>query len=370
MAKFLILFLLVVPSFVLANVRGSDLQNFNPNYNGLDFVTVLPSQTLEPLQLNFGGFLNYTTNSLAYSTVSGAPNTQKLTEPNDTLLYSNLQIGLGIMKGWDIGFGAGFVNAQDVQQSNFLFSYADTGLNDILISSKVRLINENNWGLAFVAGVDFEQIKNNPFAGDNAGPSFNLEGVIDFKITPNLLWALNLGYRLRQQGTPIPNTGVTPLSDQIIYSSALSYQTSASGSAFMGELFGSYPTQALSLPTDRQISNLEFLLSYRWRATNAFDFLSGLGTEAYQGLGTPDIRAFIGFNLRYDFLQQASSNNSTSEFQGYKQKKLPERANTYTENDSDQDGVPDNIDQCPNTWAQNYVDERGCPVNSNDFPEE
>ncbi len=365
MFKTILLSILLFTTPLFANVRGSDLQNFNPNPNGLDFVTVFSSQTLDPLQVNAGTFLNYTTNSLAYSIVSGAPNNQAFSEPNDRLLYSNLHLGLGIIEGWEIGLGAGFINSQDIDQSNFLFSYGDTGVNDIMLTTKVRLVNEKSWGLAFVSGADFEQIKNNPFAGDDAGPSFNFEGVVDFKISANWLWAINVGYRMRQDGRPIPNTGVTPMSDQVIYSSALAYQTNDKGSAIIGEVFGSYPTEDFSLPTDRQVSNLEFLLSYRWRATEAFDLHGGVGTEAYHGLGSPDIRAFLGFNFRHGFLQSAQSNGSSEPYRVYQPQEFPETEPQSNTEDSDQDGVPDPIDQCPNTWAQNYVDERGCPTQNN-----
>ncbi len=362
MAQLVFLFSLLFACPLFANVRGSDLQNFNPNPNGLGFVTVHPSQTLEPLQLNASAFINYTTNSLAYSTVSGAPNNQALSEPNDRLLYSNLNIALGLMQGWDLGIGAGFINAQDIEDSNFLFSYGDTGINDVLLTSKVRVVNNREWGLAFVVGADFEQIKNNPFAGDDVGPSFNFEGVADIQLTPKLLWAVNLGYRLRSEGTAIPNTGVTPMSDQVTYSSALAYKTSELGSALIGELFGSYPVEQFTLPTDRQLSNLEFLVSYRWRATEAFDLHGGLGTEAYHGLGSPDIRAFLGFNFRYGFSENSSS-YSQEPYKVYKPHTIPpEQKAVDSAPDSDQDGVPDPIDQCPNTWAQNYVDERGCEV--------
>ena len=37
-----------------ANVIGNDTQNFNPTTNGLDFVTVQSSETLDPGIINFG----------------------------------------------------------------------------------------------------------------------------------------------------------------------------------------------------------------------------------------------------------------------------------------------------------------------------
>jgi hypothetical protein len=60
----------VAPAFfaisALANVIGTDLQNFNSTTNGLDFVTVQSSKTLDPGVLNLGLFFNYGVNTLPY----------------------------------------------------------------------------------------------------------------------------------------------------------------------------------------------------------------------------------------------------------------------------------------------------------------
>ena len=50
----------------VANVIGTDTQNFNTTTDGLDFVTVQSSKTLEPGIINFGFFLNYAVNTLPY----------------------------------------------------------------------------------------------------------------------------------------------------------------------------------------------------------------------------------------------------------------------------------------------------------------
>ena len=343
------------PYGLFANVGGSDLQNFNPSTNGLGFISVHSSQTLNPLEINVGSFLTYATNSLSYSTVSTAPNNQTFSEPNDRLLYSDIHLALGLLKGWEFGFSAGFINSQNIEQSNFLFSYGDTGINDFRLNTKVRLVNKDNWGLAFVTGVDFDQIKNNPFAGNNPGPTFNFEGVADIWLTEKLLWAANFGYRLRQAGTPIPNTGVTPMADQWTYSTALSYLVGESGSAVIGELYGSYPVEEFAVPTDRQLSNLEALVGYRWSAFKSLDVHAGLGTEIYHGLGSPDFRAFLGINLRHDFLDNGSYEPAAKPYEA----PTPQKEDAGFQ-DGDNDGVPDPIDQCPSTWGQNYVDEKGC----------
>lgn len=280
------------------------MQNFNPVTNGLDFITVHSTQTLKPGQINLGAFSNYITNSLPYSTISVGSNTQSFGRPNDQILYSNLNFAIGLMDGWDLGLASGFTNLQNIEDSNFLFSYGDTGFNEVRINSKLRFFHDNTFGLAAVAGMDFEQIKNNPFMGDDAGPSFNFDAVFDMRILPDLLWALNLGYRLRQPGAGIPNTGVTPISDQITFSAALSYLTDSWGSAVLAELYGSAPIDPVPIPSNRDLSNLEILLGYRWQGLENMDLHVGFGSSFYYGLGSPDMRAYVGLNWRLDFLSR------------------------------------------------------------------
>lgn len=364
MSKYLIFLLLLFPISIQANIGGSDLQNFNPTSNGLDFITVQSSKTLDPLQFNFGSFVTYTFNSLPYSTVSNAPGNQSFSEPNDRLLYSHLHFGLGIMQGWDFGINAGFLNAQDIEQSNFLFNYGDTGIDDVRLNTKVRVYAEDDWGLALVAGIDFDQVKNNPFAGEDSGPTINIEGVADIYLSPVWLWSVNFGYRLRDSGTPIPNTGVLPLSDQVIYSSAMSYIVDDKGSAVIGELFGSYTIDSISLPTDRQTSNLEALVGYRWRAMENFDLHGGLGTELYHGLGSPDFRMFLGLNVKLGFLKDSTSKKREKwSAPDNNQPKVIQKSFS----DEDGDGVRDQDDRCPDTPLGSKINGFGCEITEPNF---
>ncbi|MCJ8277531.1 MAG: hypothetical protein HRT44_11610, partial [Bdellovibrionales bacterium] len=348
-----------------------DLQNFNPTPSGTDFITVHSGRTLSYGEFNFGTFLTYATNSLPYSTLSAAPNNQNFSEPNDRILNSNLHVAVGLMEGWDLGVSAGFTNAQDIETSNFLFNYGDTGINDILIRSKARFYTDNKLSIALVTGIDFDQIKNNPFIGDNAGPSISAEAVIDVLLTPKWRWAINAGYRFRQEGTPIPNTGVTPMPDQWLYSSAMSYLMDDKGSAVIAEIYGSYPTEVFSLPTDRQISNLETLLGYKWQAMEELGIHGGFGTGVYRGLGSPDFRVYLGLNWTMGFHKTRDSiipidDGSSTEPLNKEElpQQLPEKQDTLSATDTDMDGIRDDEDQCPGTPPGTKVNQLGCEIST------
>jgi len=335
---------------VFANVVGTDLQNFNPNSNGLDFISVFSSDTLEPGVVNFGAFWMYQTNSMPFFEQGTATSGQKFAEPNDTMTSGDLHMGFGIIKGWDIGVGGNFVLSQDIDNATQLGTYADKGLTDMRVNTKVRLHRTASSGLALIGGVNFDRVGNNPYSGVDDSQSYSLDLAYDRLLGKKWRWGLNLGYRLRGSGDPVVGTGVTPMTDQLAYSAALSYFAESWKSHFMFELFGSSPTGDVVIPTDRETSNLEALFGWRWNMHKRFDFHAGLGTEVYHGLSTPDIRAYLGFNWRIGPLWGGANNSRAAD------------------GDRDGDGVLDSQDRCPNTPAdeRDSVNEYGCSDSDGD----
>ena len=338
-----ILFALFFIPSAQANIVGSDFNNFNPTSNGLDFVTVHSSDTLKPGEFNLGTFLTYSTNSLPYFVVNGANTNQKFSEPNDAVLGSDLHFGLGILEWWDIGLSAFNVLDQDVGSSTALATYLNTGLSDVRFNTKFRFYRDDQVGLAFVLSVDDDRISNNPYSGVNPGLTFNGEFAFDLKFSEHWRWGVNTGYRLRNSGQAIAGTAVTPVSDQILYSSAIAYDFYKIDSNLMFEIFGSSPTVRDSTPTDREISNLQALLGWKWRVNEKLDLHIGGGGELYHGFGSPDFMAYAGVNWRPGNLWNAVK-------------------------DTDKDGVPDNADACPNTKPEltGQVDATGCSDDDRD----
>lgn len=283
-----------LPAF--ANVNGTHLQNFNPTTNGLDFVSVPSSKTLPASHFNLGLYFDYAANSLPFFKAPGVPNTQKFSEPNDRLVTAHFNIGFGILENWDVGITMPYVLSQDVGNSTQLGSYDDTGATEVRLNTKYRVWSQDDMGVAIVGSVNFDRIKNNPFSGSDAGATWNLEAAYDYQMKPDLLWGFNIGYRFADPGNTIVDTGVTPLGDQLIYSSALSYQYAPWDTTFIGEIFGSDFTETAVVPTDRKLSNMEILFAARKTVYERISAVAGLGTQLYRGLASPDLRLFVGAN--------------------------------------------------------------------------
>lgn len=290
---------LCFPILSSANIAGTHLQNFTPTTNGLDFVTVQSSKTLVPGTFNFSFFGNYAVNSLPFFKRPGVPSTQKFDEPNDKLMSTDIGIGLGLAENWDMGFALPMVISQSIDQSASLGRFDETGVTEFRFNTKYRIFTKADWGLAIVGSLNLNRIDNNPFAGQDPGATYSLEIAYDRQFTPELLFGFNLGYRLRDEGSIILDTGVTPIGDQITYSAALAYLYRDFDLTFIFEVFGSTPAEDIPLPTDREDSNLEWLAGAKYKIHQDITLHAGLGTEVYHGLATPDFRVYAGLHWQF-----------------------------------------------------------------------
>lgn len=292
----LILCLLVIfigQQYSYANVVGSDIQNFNPTTNGLDFVTVESSETLEPGILNLGLFLNYAINSL--------PNyedqvTQTRTKFEDTLLSADLNFGYGLGKNWDFGMSFPQVLARSSKdRSNILHGNIDqTGISEIRANTKYRFFGDSSNGLAGIFSINVNLIQNNPFAGDGAGPTYNAQVAYDNRFN-EVNWGVNLGYRLRQPGDQI-EASITPFRNQYLLSVAASYLLTDWDSKVIGEIYSSFPAEKVDNSTDRDQSSMELLAGIKTDLNTELALHYGAATELYHGSASPDWRVYAGMN--------------------------------------------------------------------------
>lgn len=278
----------------LANVVGIDTQNFNPTSNGIDFVTVQSSQTLEPGIMNLGFFFNYAINTLPnYQNVT----TQGRTQPKDQLASADMSLGLGLMKNWDIGLTIPAVIFQNVDESSTVFrgQFESNGITEYRANTKYRFFGDADGGLATVLSMNWYAVENYPFTGVDPGPTFNLELAYDFNIGLINI-GTNVGYRKRNPGAPIPTVPVQPYGDQYIMSVAGSYLVSSIDTKFIAEIFGSIPKDQTQFASDRDLSSAEFLFGAKWDVRNDIAIHAGMGTELYQGSASPDWRVYTGIN--------------------------------------------------------------------------
>ncbi len=279
-----------------ANVVGPSVQNFNPTPGGIDFLTVHSSETLAPGIINLGIFGNYAVNSLPV--YDAGERVQSRTQWNDSLLMTDFNIGIGLVKNLEVGFSYPRLLRQKVDTSLPRGQFGATGNTEWRFLTKYRFFGNSKSGFATVLSSNVDRIINNPFAGVGAEPTYNLEFVRDWSIGKTAIGA-NIGYRWFQQGTQLPGVSIEPMDDQVIASVATSYLIESLDSKLIAEIFGSRPATDSynSRASNRQASSLELLSGIKHDLTTNIALHGGAGTELISGAASPDWRIYAGVNV-------------------------------------------------------------------------
>ncbi|WP_413288159.1 OmpA family protein [Bdellovibrio sp. HCB337] len=286
---------LLLPASALANICGTDYQNFNPTTNGLDFVTVQSSETLKPCIANMGVFFNYAADSLTYSQSLNATyeNGQK---SRDRILGADLSLGFGLAERWDAGINVPFIVSQEVTDDYYVSSYGEKGATEVKLNTKYRFFGGDDGGFAAVLSMNKNLIENNPFTGTGAGPTWNLEFAADTTLASNWAVAVNAGYRWRDKGEPIPNVPFVPMGNQWIYSAAASYLVASLDTKIIAEVYGSRAAEPVDQDTDRSLNALEGLVGLKYDATTNLALHAGGASQLDTSMGGPEWRVYMGLN--------------------------------------------------------------------------
>lgn len=277
-----------------ANICGTDYQNFNPTTSGLDFVTVHSSETLNPCILNMGLFFNYAANTLTYSRTINA-NVVAGEQPEDKILAADFSIGLGLTDNWDIGLSFPMVLSQELESPFYVSSFEKTGITEIKLNTKYRFVGDDEGGFAGVFSINNNLIENNPFAGEDSGPTFNFELAAD-KLFNKWAVGANVGYRKRNPGNAIAGQPFVPLEDQYIYSVATSYLLSSIDTKMIFELIGSRAVKDTAQDTQRSLNSTEMIAGFKTDLSSNVALHFGGGTEVFDSIGSPDWRVYTGIN--------------------------------------------------------------------------
>lgn len=278
-----------------ANIVGTDIQNFNPTTNGLDFVTVQSSETLQPGLVNFGFFLNYAANSLAYTqNINGQIIDRR---PGDRILGMDLNLGLGLTEKWDIGISLPAVVSQELKETTGVAKYDSQGLTEIRANTKYRFWGDSSKGIAAVVSVNNSLIGDNAFTGAGAGPTINYELVADTTIAEKFAIAANVGYRQRRPGTQIVGFPIEPFQSQWIYSLAGNYRVTSIDTKVIAEIFASRPAEKnVNFTSNRSQETLESLIGLKHDYTPALAFHGGFGSQLQKSVASPEWRIYVGLN--------------------------------------------------------------------------
>lgn len=300
-----------------ANFLGNDTQNFNPNMNGDDFVTVHSSQALPRGQFNLGLFLNQAHNTLPALTQADGSRV----DFSDDILFGDFSMGYGFFENFDLGVNLSYLLKQQADTQMAGARFASVGLNEIRVGSRYHVYKTSRLGFGLASSANFSQVRNSPFAGRDSGPTLNIEAIVDGHLGPSLL-ALNVGYRMRDQGEALEGAAFEPLPDQVIASLGLSTAISNRWTSLF-EIFCSKPMDSVAYIPKERISS-EVLLGGRHRRSPHLSFHFGGGTRLTEGLFTPDWRVYMGLQsqwgqpLEKEVIEVKTSDRQSAQYLIYK----------------------------------------------------
>ena len=306
----------VLPLHASANVVGIGAQNFNPTPDGLDFVTVQSSKTLEPGIFNFGVFLNNAWNTLPF--IDSANQTRiKL---NDSLLGVDLNLGVGLLRNWEVGVSFPAVLQQTIEdQQSIHGQFTRAGNTEIRVNSKYRLLVGETWGIAVIGTVNFDRVADDPYSGTGARPVLNIEFAGEETLGRYVI-GLNVGRRFRHSGTPIVGSPIDPMRDQWIASIAMSRLITQVSTKIIAEIFAALPAEQVAANAARNQSSAELLIGAKHDWSTQLALHAGLGTSLVRGISSPDWRVYAGLNYAFGPLwgaEQQVTRVSTSSTRSY-----------------------------------------------------
>ncbi len=306
---YLFIFLLSVPLATQANIVGVDGQNFAPLTSGLDFVTVNSTRTLKKGRLNLGLFGDYSSGNM--------PTYQGDEADVDTIGNYHFHIGLGLLKRLDVGFSYDAVFTASVDEKKAWRGFIEEeGLMGYQFNARYRFVEGEKYGLALIVTYTMFKLKNNPFMGQTNEPALAFELAFD-KHFGRKIFGANIGYRMRDQTTPVPltstnnNRAIRPMDDQILISLALAHKFKNDKTNLIGEIYGALATKDslfvnTAAPTGKdgqekgELNILEVLLGVRHDVRETLALHAGISAGPMKKSFDPTWRVYAGLNWYFD----------------------------------------------------------------------
>jgi len=336
----LLVFISVLP--VVSEAQSGDFRdvnilNFRPTTDPWGIFTADTSSRLNHLQWHAGAMASYVNNPLTL-----ALNGDNLSAPVAHQILFDLTAAVGIYKSFQVGVHLPLVAYQ--ASSGDLSSLAGSGdlstfaLGDLRIIPKWVALERSRFGVgvALLPAFSIPTATSGSSAGD-ASLTFEPRVAVDYKIAGVLLVA-NLGYRFRKA----VSVGDLMVNDEIYFSLGAQYPLRKQ-ITLMAELYGAIGVTDSPRDSDSGVDMaevpLELVAGARYLHEKGIALTAGLGVGVTEGYGTPRVRIFAGV--------------------GY----LPPVKKTEGVKDTDKDGIPDSVDQCPlePEDKNGFEDEDGCP---------
>lgn len=282
------------PHFAWASNSLSTINSFGPGSSQVNFVSVESARTLDYKKFSILGFLDTSYQSLAIynSTQSG----------DDIVSFTHLGLSYGLSPKLEIGVKGPVVFNQTSASSQSSIVLTARGFVNIDGFVKYKLTDNIKSGLSLMAQVGMSNGDELFYVGPGSGLNYSLSALYQRSLGRWLL-ATNIGYILRNPGEQQSLAFFEPIKSTIIGSVGLGRPISQS-TRISGELLVA-SHDITKDNSDRGSLSAEALLSFHTKV-KALNFSYGLGGGLTNGVSTPTVRGFLGFQYPFGFPNQVA----------------------------------------------------------------
>ncbi len=271
-----------------ANVLG-DMQTFAPNTDGLDFITVHSSRSLNEGHFAFSNYLNIAKDHLL---VYRNLNTQDRMPYSSLLSEYDFGIAYGLSKSFQVSLMAPILLTYEGEKKEGIEVDVTKGIHSLRPGVKWSFYESGQTFSALHLSVDAPQVTNSPYTGVDPKPIWNLEGSFTYRDSDST-HGVNLGFRNRQPSDRPADGRMFPLREQLIFSYGYA-QKWTENTRLIFEFIGSHPLN--KDPYERTIEassyDLLFAAKHFWWKYLRFDW--GFTIEPGVNSLAPTWRAFTG----------------------------------------------------------------------------
>ncbi len=287
-ATFCLLGGLFGPTLTMANVLG-DMQTFQPNMDGLDFITVHSSRPLNPGFFAVGGHFSYARNHLQ---VFRDLQRQELLDYKDQLVEFDTDLSYAYSERLGLFLAIPTLLWQESDQGQPVDVEISRGVHSFRPGFKYTFSNSPE-AFAFIGSVDFPNVQNSPYTGVDPRPIVNLELAKNWKRPRRVTYGANLGYRLREPTATPSDAQMFPLDDQLTFSLGRSAPL-WERTGWVAEAFFSYPISKDPYDDALHAASADILLGIKHRLRKNLNIDAGFTFEPFIDSQAPDFRVFTG----------------------------------------------------------------------------
>ena len=358
---------------------GFDYSRFEPQpTQGYDLLNVSTSALLGHLRFGAGLFFTFEDDPL--TVVQNADHSAIVSRAVDQRLLGELSVAFGLFGRFSLGLAMPVALTEGGDDLAFFgrtgHKIAGTAPGDLRVVPKVLILDPadfGGFGLHIAAPIHIPTGDQDSFLSDG-GVGVTPTLGLDYRTDGGVVVALNAGFRLRPK-----RVAYNYVSDDAIEWGVGLEVPIVEPLAVLGTAFGAIDTAKSKDPVDFTKDStdtgvtVEGVLALQLDLGVGLALTAGAGGAIVRGVGSPDVRAFLGLDWSSGRGPQDTDGDGILD----PDDKCPEQAEDVDgfedhdgcpDLDNDGDGIPDNADGCPNDPEDKdgFEDQDGCPDPDND----